>query len=317
METERLRLRPLAMGDLPAIAILAADREISERTLAIPHPYLPEHGEGWIREAAAERARGEALTWAVEDRAEGGFLGGLTVRFEEDGTADIGYWLGRPYWNRGYGTEMLSRAIRYAFEETQVSAVTAAALLDNTASLRIQQKAGLRDAGFSSYESENGPREVRVSRLDRADWKNVPPQKSPAGEAAPRRTLLVSAVALVDGDGRVLLAQRPPGKPMAGLWEFPGGKVDPGETPEAALIRELKEELGIDVQKSCLAPFTFASHAYPDFHLLMPLYVCRVWEGIVAPLEGQTLAWVRPNRIEEYPLPPADKPLVAMLRDLL
>jgi 8-oxo-dGTP diphosphatase len=129
--------------------------------------------------------------------------------------------------------------------------------------------------------------------------------------------VLVAAVALVDPDGRVLLAQRPEGKPLAGLWEFPGGKVHPGETPEAALIRELDEELGIDVEASCLAPFTFASHAYPEFHLLMPLYVCRKWSGIVMAREGQQLKWVRPTRLADYPMPPADKPLVAMLRDLL
>jgi 8-oxo-dGTP diphosphatase len=129
--------------------------------------------------------------------------------------------------------------------------------------------------------------------------------------------VLVAAVALIDLDGRVLLAQRPEGKHLAGLWEFPGGKVHPGETPEAALIRELDEELGIDVVASCLAPFTFASHAYPEFHLLMPLYVCRKWSGIATAREGQQLKWVRPAQLGEYPMPPADKPLVAMLRDLL
>lgn len=130
-------------------------------------------------------------------------------------------------------------------------------------------------------------------------------------------TLLVVAVALVDRDGRVLLAERPEGKQMAGLWEFPGGKVQPGETPEAALIRELKEELGVDTETSCLAPFTFASHTYETFHLLMPLYVCRVWEGRPTGLEGQRLAWATPNEMRNYPMPPADKPLIAMLRDLL
>jgi 8-oxo-dGTP diphosphatase len=138
----------------------------------------------------------------------------------------------------------------------------------------------------------------------------------PATEAN-LRLLLVSAVALVDADGRVLLAQRPAGKPLAGLWEFPGGKVNPGETPETALIRELGEELGIDVAASCLAPFTFASYTYPDFHLLMPLYICRKWSGIPTAREGQRLAWVRPARLGDYPMPPADPPLVAMLRDLL
>ena len=134
---------------------------------------------------------------------------------------------------------------------------------------------------------------------------------------ADRPVLLVAAVALVDGDGRVLIAQRPEGKPMAGLWEFPGGKVAPGETPEEALIRELSEELDIDVTENCLAPFTFASHRYDDFHLLMPLYVCRVWKGSVRPQEGQAVKWVRPVRLGDYPMPPADRPLVAMLRDLL
>jgi 8-oxo-dGTP diphosphatase len=131
------------------------------------------------------------------------------------------------------------------------------------------------------------------------------------------KIVLVSAVALIDSEGRVLLAQRPEGKSMAGLWEFPGGKVEAGESPEAALIRELKEELGIDTWQSCLAPLTFASHAYPEFHLLMPLFACRKWQGIAAPREGQTLAWVRPSNLRDYPMPPADVPLIAVLRDWL
>jgi 8-oxo-dGTP diphosphatase len=129
--------------------------------------------------------------------------------------------------------------------------------------------------------------------------------------------VLVSAVALIDADSRVLLARRPEGKAMAGLWEFPGGKVDAGETPEAALIRELFEELGIDTHESCLAPIGFASYGYDDFHLLMPLFVCRKWLGDPEPREGQELAWVRPNRMREYAMPPADVPLVAQLQDLL
>jgi 8-oxo-dGTP diphosphatase len=129
--------------------------------------------------------------------------------------------------------------------------------------------------------------------------------------------VLVAAVALVDADGRVLVAERPAGKSMAGLWEFPGGKVRPEETPEAALIRELKEELGIDVRAACLGAFTFASHDYEDFHLLMPLYLCRRWEGTVAPREGQRLRWLSPRDLAGLAMPPADQPLVAMLRDFL
>lgn len=131
------------------------------------------------------------------------------------------------------------------------------------------------------------------------------------------KVVLVAACALIDADGRVLIAERPAGKPMAGLWEFPGGKVDAGERPEDALIRELQEELGIVVNESCLAPLTFASHTYTEFHLLMPLYVCRRWQGTVSPREGQKLAWVRPNRLKDYPMPPADVPLISHLTTLL
>ena len=131
------------------------------------------------------------------------------------------------------------------------------------------------------------------------------------------KLVLVAACALVDTDGRVLIAQRPAGRPMAGLWEFPGGKVEVNETPEATLIRELQEELGIIVNEACLAPLTFASHSYADFHLVMPLYVCRRWDGLVRAQEGQDLAWVRPNRLKDYPMPPADVPLIAHLTTLL
>jgi 8-oxo-dGTP diphosphatase len=136
-------------------------------------------------------------------------------------------------------------------------------------------------------------------------------------EAPGSKLLLVAACALVDADGRVLICRRPEGKQMAGLWEFPGGKVEPGETPEAALIREMKEELGIEIKAACLAPFVFASHAYDGFHLLMPLYLCRRWEGMVQALEHSALAWARPDKLGDYPMPPADAPLVAYLRDFL
>ncbi len=131
------------------------------------------------------------------------------------------------------------------------------------------------------------------------------------------KTVLVSAAALIDGEGRVLLAQRPEGKSMAGLWEFPGGKVEDGETPEAALIRELHEELGIETWQSCLAPLCFASHSYEKFHLLMPLFACRKWGGIPQSREGQALKWVRAKDLRDYPMPPADIPLIPILRDWL
>lgn len=131
------------------------------------------------------------------------------------------------------------------------------------------------------------------------------------------KTLLVVAVVLIDEDKRILLAERPAGKTLAGLWEFPGGKVELGETPETALIRELKEELGIEVEETCLAPLTFASHQYSDFHLLMPLYICRKWNGFIAPQEEQNVKWVRLRELRNYPMPPADIPLIAMIEDML
>jgi 8-oxo-dGTP diphosphatase len=140
---------------------------------------------------------------------------------------------------------------------------------------------------------------------------------SDPANSATTKLVLVVACALIDADGRVLIAQRPEGKSMAGLWEFPGGKVESAERPEETLIRELREELGIAVKEDCLAPLTFASHTYPDFQLLMPLYVCRRWDGTVAPLERQTLAWVRPNKLRDYPMPAADIPLISHLTTLL
>ena len=156
---------------------------------------------------------------------------------------------------------------------------------------------------------------TEVETMSKADSPGNPDRAEIAD--APRPIVLVSAVALVDADGRVLLARRPAGKSMAGLWEFPGGKIEAGETPEAALIRELDEELGIDTAESCLAPLSFASHAYDNFHLLMLVYVCRKWNGTPRQLEGNELAWVRPARLRDYAMPPADLPLIPVLQDLL
>ena len=163
--------------------------------------------------------------------------------------------------------------------------------------------------------TEANPAETEAGDADPAGSGCWNAAQAPARGGKP--IVLVAAVALVDIDGRVLIARRPEGKPLAGLWEFPGGKLHGGETPEAALIRELQEELGIDTKASCLAPIAFASNPYEDFHLLMPLYVCRVWKGMIATREGQELAWVRPARLADYPMPAADTPLIPLLRDLL
>jgi 8-oxo-dGTP diphosphatase len=188
---------------------------------------------------------------------------------------------------------------------------------DNPASAAVLRRIGFRQTGEGTghYLARGGEHPVWKFEATREDVFG--PVEPPQAEPGATPLLLVAACALIDADGRVLLARRPEGKKMAGLWEFPGGKLLPGETPEAALIRELKEELGIDVSAACLAPFAFASHDYERFHLLMPLYLCRRWKGLPTPRENQTLAWVRPNRLAEYDMPPADKPLIPLLRDFL
>lgn len=303
LTTARLVLRPLRPADAPAVAALAAEWEVARYTQRIPHPYPAGAAEAFIAQVAADRADGHAEVFAVTRRDDGTFLGNLGLeQADRPGEVEVGYWLGRPYWGAGLATEAVKAAIRYAFGFAEARAVFAEIHPDNVASRRVLEKAGLRETGRVPGRLRGVPVETIRFEIER-------PQPLP--------TLLVAAVALIDADGRVLIAERPPGKHMAGLWEFPGGKVQPGETPEAALVRELAEELGVDTAERCLAPLTFASHRYEAFHLLMPLFACRNWRGTPTPFEGQRLAWVRPNQLRDYPMPPADEPLVAMLRDLL
>jgi 8-oxo-dGTP diphosphatase len=307
LETLRLILRPLRPEDAPDIRRMAGEWEVARYTANIPHPYTDGMAEAWIR---SHRDDFE-IVFAIERRDDGAFIGCIGV--EPDAAAreaEFGYWIGRPYWGAGYATEALQGVVDYAFTAFDVERACAAAMPENRASVRVQEKVGFRYAAVKRQRApaRGGDIGVEVRVLDRRRWQEL---------KAPLPLVLVAAVALVDPDGRVLIAQRPEGKPLAGLWEFPGGKVHDGETPEAALIRELKEELGVDVREACLAPFTFASHRYDTFHLLMPLYVCRKWEGIVTPQEGQRIKWVALKRLSDYPMPPADQPLIAMIRDFL
>ena len=249
------------------------------------------------------------MVFAIETLAEGAFIGCIRADREAGDRGDIGYWIGRPYWGRGYGSEALKRVVRFGFEQVDLASIEAEVMKGNAASESVLGKAGFQKIaeGVGYHGRCEGVPVVRYG-LERDAW---------IAASAAKPTVLVVAVAMVDPDGRVLMAKRPKGKKLAGLWEFPGGKVADGETPEAALIRELKEELGVDTRTSCLAPFTFASHEYEDFRLLMPLYVCRIWQGRPVAREGQELAWVRPQKMRSYPMPPADEPLVAMLCDLL
>jgi len=307
LETERLLLRAPNLADAPAIAALLEDGRVARTTANIPHPYGQADAEALLSSRSADDAD---QVWMITARDDGALIGAIGYRPRSEGDeAELGYWLAEPLWRRGLMSEAVERVVRHLFEDLGLAAVAANAMPANVGSWRIMDKVGMTRVGEGSIPAPARGQDMHVVhyRLTRAEWL--------AAHTLP--VVLVVAVALIDADGRVLLARRPEGKAMAGLWEFPGGKVAPGETPEAALIRELKEELGLDTRQSCLAPIAFASHRYADFHLLMPLYVCRVWDGTPTPHEGQELAWVRPARLGNYAMPPADAPLVAQLRDLL
>ncbi|MCP5371370.1 MAG: GNAT family N-acetyltransferase [Hyphomicrobiales bacterium] len=312
LRTDRLRLRPVAFADAETITDMAGDAEVARTTSHIPHPYDLGMAKAWIAKVSQQTNSGELIALAIEDNESYDLIGVISLHLDGGRSAgELGFWIGRPYWGRGYASEAADAMVKFAFERLRLARVIAAAMPENTASVRIQENAGMVPCGqrVDEHNARGRTLVLEVRELTAAAYQALCVER--------RQILLVVAVALVDADGRVLLARRPEGKAMAGLWEFPGGKVHPGETPELALVRELQEELGIDITESCLAPFTFASHTYGDFHLMMPLYICRQWKGTVTPREGQILNWVRPSRMHRLPMPPADVPLVAMLRDLL
>jgi 8-oxo-dGTP diphosphatase len=310
--TTRLTLRPLESRDAPEFHRLINDWDICRKLPDAPFPYSADLAAGWVAAAAADRALGKAEQFALVDSASGVLIGCAGLRISKDRkSADLGYWLGRTFWGRGFGLEAARRLSEWAFAALPIARITATVAADNDASLAVLRRVGFAAAGKGTQVFQCRPGQklpVQHFALER---------EAPVAVAPSSAVLLVVAVALIDAQGRILLARRPEGKKMAGMWEFPGGKMDAGETPEAALARELQEELGIEVAASDLAPFVFASHPYDSFHLLMPVFLCRRWKGKPVPKEGQVLAWVAPDRLVEYPMPPADRPLIPMLRDFL
>jgi len=310
---ERIVLRPLQADVLMAMVALANDREVAALTGQIPHPYTQEDGLAFLAGTREAHQRGESLRLAIERRTDGQFLGIISLEAVDGHPAslEIGYWLGREHWGQRYAAEAMRLLLTHAFDD-----LGAARLLAHVLPANGRSQALLQRSGFSQHAS---PVQAPFPRLSPQPtlcqrWSL---ERSAFAEWRKSRLVLVTAVALIDQDNRVLLQQRPEGKQLAGLWEFPGGKVEAGETPEQALVRELQEELGIDIRQSCLAPLTFASHAYGDFHLLMPLYLCRQWRGTPRGREGQALVWVKSERLSDYPMPPADIPLIPILRDWL
>ena len=323
LKTERLTLRPLRPADAEALHRLVNDWEVTRTLAEIPYPYPRALADEWIASTQRQLTEGVAYHLAItgkEGRKET-LVGVVGLHVDATRrTGRLGYWVGRAFWRHGVATEAAKRLVSWGFANLSLDRIAAEVTETNEASSTVLRRIGFRETGSAVRESmtTGDNHTVTVFEATRDDIFGRP-EAPPADAASPdaKPLLLVAACALVDIDGRILLARRPEGKKMAGLWEFPGGKLNPGETPEAALIRELKEELGIDVSAACLAPFAFASHDYEGFHLLMPLFICRRWKGTPTPRENQTLAWVRATKLTEYEMPPADKPLIPLLRDFL
>ncbi|MEO8714722.1 MAG: bifunctional GNAT family N-acetyltransferase/(deoxy)nucleoside triphosphate pyrophosphohydrolase [Acetobacteraceae bacterium] len=320
LATERLTLRPLEPGDAESLHRLVNDWEVSRTLAVVPFPYPRDLADEWIASTRRDLEAGSGIPLAVTGRegAQEMLVGvvGLRIRAR---AGVLGYWVGRRFWGHGVASEAAGRLARWSLANLDLDRLEANVATDNPASAAVLRRIGFRQTGEGTEFFLSRAAETPVWRFEatRDDLFGRPEADAAVAVTGAPPLLLVAACALIDRDGRVLLARRPEGKRMAGLWEFPGGKLDPGETPEAALIRELREELGIDVSADCLAPFAFASHTYERFHLLMPLFLCRRWKGIPRPREGQTLAWVRPEKLADYKMPPADKPLIPLLRGFL
>jgi 8-oxo-dGTP diphosphatase len=323
--TERLTLRALRPEDAEELHRLVNDWAVVRMLSKLPFPYPRKLADDWIASTRRQLADGSAYHLAVtgqEDDREV-IVGAVGLRLDRTRKrAALGYWVGRRFWGHGVATEAASRLARWALANLDLDRIEATCAVDNPASSAVLRRIGFREIGtatepFLARGGEHAVLRFAATRDDLFGAVEAAPPDASAPEPGGKPLLLVAACALIDSDGRILLARRPEGKKMAGLWEFPGGKLNPGETPEAALIRELREEIGIDVAASCLAAFAFASHAYERFHLLMPLYLCRRWRGTPTPREGQTLRWVRPEKLADFPMPEADRPLIPLLREFL
>jgi 8-oxo-dGTP diphosphatase len=321
LTTERLLLRPLIPDDAEQLHRLLNDWEVCRMLQTVPFPYPRLLADQWIADSVALRQKGAAYHFGITGTETGRevLIGAVGLKLIAGARrATLGYWIGRRFWGHGVAREAAARVLRWALANLDLDIVEAVVATDNPASAKVLAAVGFQEtgAGREVFMSRGGGTQpVRQFAASRGDVSAVPDQPTPASGGVP--LLLVAACVLIDGQGRVLIARRPEGRAMAGLWEFPGGKLEPGESPEDALARELREELGVDVSRTCLAPFVFASHAYERFHLLMPLFLCRRWRGTPVPREGQTIRWVMPDELAEYPFLPADRPLLPMLRDLL
>ncbi len=298
--SERLDIRPLVASDAAALFSLLDDGEIARQTPGLPRPYGFDMALRWIAESRPGLYAGEEFLLGAFTRPDGKLAAVVKLALDPAlPEAEIGYWVELRLRRRGIANEAVRKVAAFAFATLGLERLTAGVLDGNQASRRVLAQAGFREV----RRGEIGESAASFHRLEATPAAGLP--------------LYVAAVAMIDDYGRVLLAKRPPGKAMAGLWEFPGGKVEPGERPRAALARELSEELAVEASLSDLWPYAIASHAYADFQLLMPLLLCRRWSGDPHPREGQRIAWATAKALARFPMPAADAPLVEELSPLL
>ncbi|MGI4801661.1 MAG: 8-oxo-dGTP diphosphatase MutT [Janthinobacterium lividum] len=320
LSTERLSLRPLRPDDAAEIHRLVNDWEVVRMLSQLPFPYPRDLAGQWIASTLEQMERGSGYHLAITGQEDGRemLIGCIGLRLDlTPRVGNLGYWIGRRFWRLGVASEAAARLARWALANLDIDHLEASVAVDNPASSAVLRRAGFREVGLgeSNFLARGGKHPVTLFKATRDDLFDAPVLDTSPEPG--RKLVLVAACALIDTDGRILLTRRPEGKAMAGLWEFPGGKLEAGESPEEAVIRELQEELGIDIASNCLAAFAFASHQYEKFNLLMPLFLCRRWSGRPEGREGQALAWVRPDKLADYPMPAADKPLIPLLRDFL
>jgi 8-oxo-dGTP diphosphatase len=304
--TERLTLRPLRAEDAVLIQHLLNDKDIAERLRRVPHPYTLQDAETFIASTQRSMAEGKKVILAVIRRSDQQFMG--VISFEEE----LGLWLGKPYWGQGYGTEATGALVHFCFHVLKQKELKACAFKTNMASRRALEKLEFREVGTKEVSSKafEGTREAVCYAFSFHDFIT-------RYHALERPLVWVVAAVLINEKGEMLISERPQGKALPGVWELPGGKMEPGETPEISLIRELQEELGIQVREEDLEPLTFASYRYDTFHMIMPLYLCHRWEGNPHGVEGQNLAWVTYADLASTPLPAADILPAHRLADVL
>ena len=327
-DTARLGLAPFTGTAEERLATIQAfnSLEIAQQWVGSVYPFTDSDFDQMVQD---RNAAGDALhLWSVFPKNSPNIiLGRVSLRQDDRGRWNLGYYLLPEHCGQGFMTEAVHAVAEFAFDVLDLTQVWSGAFHDNRPSLQLLERTGFQRHDDSdqllppSAPADAHPKPVNMFSLSAGDFRN---HRMRAGchsfttiQHRQLPIITVAAAALVNASGEILIAQRPAGKSMAGLWEFPGGKLEPGETPEAALIRELSEELGIDTDHSCLSPVAFASHSYPKFHLMMPVFAIRQWRGEISGREGQAIQWIKPRQLWDLPMPPADEPIIPLLIDLL